>query len=79
MAQPLRREFAGVLSHLTSRGDRRDAMYDDEEDRETCLTVRAAVVDRYHWRCHAFCLMTNHYHLIIETHVGRSTAADLSG
>ncbi len=67
MARPLRIEFAGALYHITSRGDRREAIYEDEEDRETFLSVLAEVVERYNWICHAFCLMTNHYHLVIET------------
>ncbi len=67
MARPLRIEFAGALYHITSRGDRREAIYDDDEDREAFLNVLAEVVDRYNWLCHSFCLMTNHYHLVVET------------
>ena len=67
MARPLRIEFAGALYHITSRGDRREAIYEDDEDREAFLGVLAEVVERYNWICHAFCLMTNHYHLVIET------------
>lgn len=67
MARPLRIEFAGALYHITSRGDRREAIFDDDEDRERFLSVLAEVVERYNWVCHAFCLMTNHYHLVIET------------
>ena len=67
MARPLRIEFPGALYHVTSRGDRREAMYEDEEERATFLGVLAEVVERYNWVCHAYCLMTNHYHLLIET------------
>jgi len=67
MARPLRIEFAGALYHVTSRGDRREAIYEDDEDRETFLNLLAEVVDRFNWLCHAYCLMTNHYHLVIET------------
>ncbi len=67
MARPLRIEFAGALYHITSRGDRREAIYEDDEDRKAFLSVLAEVVARYNWICHAFCLMTNHYHLVIET------------
>jgi len=67
MARPLRIEFAGALYHITSRGDRREAIYENDEDREAFLGVLAEVVERYNWICHAFCLMTNHYHLVIET------------
>jgi len=67
MARPLRLEFAGALYHITSRGDRREAIYETDEDRELFLTVFSEVCDRYHWVCHAYCLMGNHYHLLIET------------
>ena len=67
MSRPLRIEFAGALYHITSRGDRREAIYEDDEDREAFLDVLAEVVVRYNWICHAFCLMTNHFHLVIET------------
>ena len=67
MARPLRIEFCGALYHITSRGDRREAIFEDDEDREAFLGVLAEVVGRYNWICHAFCLMTNHYHLVIET------------
>jgi REP element-mobilizing transposase RayT len=67
MARPLRIEFAGALYHLTSRGDRREAIYEDDEDRQRFLDVLAEVVERFNWICHAYCLMTNHYHLVAET------------
>ena len=67
MARPLRIEFPGAFYHITSRGDRRAAIFEDDEDRETFSGVLAEVVERYNWICHAFCLMTNHYHLVIET------------
>ncbi len=60
MARPLRIEFAGALYHITSRGDRRETIYADDDDREAFLGVLAEVVERYNWICHAFCLMTNH-------------------
>jgi REP element-mobilizing transposase RayT len=67
MARPLRIEFPGAVYHLTSRGDRQEAIFEGTEDREAFLDVLAEVVERYHWVCHAFCLMTNHYHLVVET------------
>jgi len=56
MARPLRLEFAGALYHITSRGDRREAIYEDDEDREQFLDVFAEVCERYNWVCHAYCL-----------------------
>ena len=67
MARPLRVEFAGALYHLTSRGDRREDIYLDDADRVMFLEVLAEVCDRFRWVCHAYCLMSNHYHLLIET------------
>jgi hypothetical protein len=58
MARPLRIEFAGALYHLTSRGDRREAIYEDDADRQRFLDVLGEVVGRYNWICHTYCLMT---------------------
>lgn len=67
MARPLRIEFAGALYHLTSRGDRREDIFLDDVDRKMFLDVLAEVCERFRWACHAYCLMSNHYHLVIET------------
>lgn len=67
MARPLRIEFNGALYHVTSRGDRREDIYEDDKDRERFLEVLAEVVERFNWLCHAYCLMSNHYHLVVET------------
>lgn len=67
MARPLRIEFAGAVYHITSRGDRQEAIYEDDEDRRAFLNILTEVMERYNWICHAYCLMTNHYHLVIET------------
>ena len=67
MARPLRLEFAGALYHVTSRGDQRENIYESESDRKLFLVTLGKVCDRFNWRCHAYCLMNNHYHLLIET------------
>lgn len=67
MSRPLRLEFAGALYHVTSRGDRREAIYEDDVDRHGFLKILGGVVDRFNWRVHAYCLMDNHYHLLVET------------
>ena len=72
MARPLRIELFGGLYHVTSRGDRREDIYFSEADREAWLALFAQVCARFNWICHAYCLMTNHYHLIIETPEGSS-------
>ena len=67
MARPLRLEFPNALYHITSRGDRRENIYDDDTDRIIFLETLGKVVADYNWLCHSYCLMDNHYHLIIET------------
>jgi REP element-mobilizing transposase RayT len=67
MPRPLRIEFAGALYDLTSRGDRREAIDEDDKDRQRFLDVLAEVAERYHRICHAYCLMTTHYHRVAET------------
>lgn len=52
---------------MTARGDRREKIYEDDADREQFLALLGDVVARFNWRCHAYCLMSNHYHLVIET------------
>jgi REP-associated tyrosine transposase len=70
MARPLRIEFSGALYHVTSRGDRREPIFEDAEDRQRFLGTLAEVVKQFHWLCYAYCLMTNHYHLVVETPQG---------
>ncbi|CCE25456.1 REP-associated tyrosine transposase [Methylotuvimicrobium alcaliphilum] len=67
MTRPIRIEFSGALYHVTSRGDRRESIYEDDEDRVQFLDVLKRVIEDFNWVCHAYCLMTNHYHLVIET------------
>lgn len=67
MARPLRIEFDGALYHVTSRGNERKAIFKDGTDRKLFLDTLARVNERFHWICHAYCLMNNHYHLVIET------------
>ena len=67
MARPLRIEFAGALYHITSRGDGREDIYLDDADRHAFLAVLGDACERFNWACHAYCLMSNHYHLLIET------------
>jgi REP element-mobilizing transposase RayT len=67
MARPLRIEYPGALYHVTSRGDRQELIFDDDGDRRAFLGVLGEVVSRFRWRCHAYCLMGNHYHPMIET------------
>ncbi len=67
MARPLRIEFAGALYHVTARGNAQQDIYSDDADRQQFLMLLQNTVNRYGWYCHAYCLMDNHYHLLIET------------
>lgn len=67
MARPLRIEFAGALYHVTGRGNAKADIYADDSDRQQFLSLLQNTVERYDWYCHAYCLMDNHYHLLIET------------
>jgi len=67
MARPLRIEVEGALYHVTSRGNARESVFFTDSDRDVFLKTLAEVVERYSWICHVYCLMTNHYHLVIET------------
>jgi REP-associated tyrosine transposase len=67
MARPLRIEYPGALYHITTRGNARRSIFKDDRDRLLFLDTLHRVVDRYHWLCHAYCLMDNHYHLVVET------------
>lgn len=74
MARPLRIEFPGAVYHVTSRGNARADIFDDDSDRQRFLSILGQVVKRFNWLCHAYCLMGNHYHLLIETPEGNLSA-----
>jgi putative transposase len=67
MTRPLRIEFPGALYHVTARGDRREPIYLDEHDRYVWLDALGTACKRFNFVVHAFCQMTNHYHLLLET------------
>ena len=67
MARPLRIEFPGALYHVTSRGNARAPIFIDDVDRRFFLDRLGDVVESHHWICHSYCLMTNHYHVLVET------------
>ena len=74
MTRPLRLEFPGALYHLTARGDRREDIFLDDTDRQTFLDLLAKEIRQQRWRLYAYCLMSNHYHLLIETPEGNLVA-----
>jgi putative transposase len=67
MSRPLRIEFPGAVYHVTSRGDRREPIYRDDEDRTTQLEIIARAMDRFDAQVLAYCQMGNHFHLLLHT------------
>lgn len=70
MARPLRVCPPGAVVHVITRGNARGAIVRDDDDRHDFLVLLTRAVDRYRWLCHAYCLMDNHYHLLIEVPLG---------
>jgi REP element-mobilizing transposase RayT len=70
MTRPLRIEYPGAVYHVTSRGNEKKPVFKTDEDRQNFLKTLQHVNRRYNWICHAYCLMTNHYHILVETPEG---------
>jgi putative transposase len=66
MARPLRIEYPGAFYHITSRGNAKMPIFDDDGDRECFIDILDDAVKRFNWLVHAYCLMDNHYHLLVE-------------
>ena len=67
MPRQVRIEYPGAIYHVMSRGNRRQAIYLDDVDRHDFLKTLAEACQKTDWQVHAYCLMTNHYHLVVET------------
>src|SRR5436189_1067748 len=67
MARPLRIQYIGARYHVMSRGDRREAIFCDDADRVEFLRTLGQACLKTGWQVHAYCLMSNHFHLVIET------------
>lgn len=67
MSRPLRIEFPDALYHVTSRGDRREPIFNDDQDRQSFLDITGMALDRFDACALAYCLMGNHYHLVLHT------------
>lgn len=67
MARQLRLDYSGALHHVTARGNAQQPIFLDDADRHRFLTLLGEEILQQHWRCYAFCLMGNHYHLLLET------------
>ena len=67
MSRPIRIEFRNAYYHVTARGDRREDIFEDDADRQMFLSTLEQVIAQHNWVCYAWCLMDNHYHLLIQT------------
>lgn len=67
MARKLRVEYPGAIYHVMNRGDRREPIFRDDEDRERFVETLGEACARGGWQVHAYCLMPNHFHLVVET------------
>jgi REP element-mobilizing transposase RayT len=67
MARKLRVEYPGAIYHLINRGDRREPIFKDKKDRRSFLATLEEACQKTGWQVHAWCLMSNHFHLVVET------------
>jgi REP element-mobilizing transposase RayT len=67
MGRKLRVEYAGAVYHVMNRGDRREPVFQGDRDRQTFLDTLGETCRKTGWQVHAFCLMPNHFHLVVET------------
>ena len=67
MARKLRVQYEGAVYHLMNRGDHRDDIFRGDADRQLFLDTLAEACGKTDWHIHAWCLMTNHFHLVVET------------
>ena len=70
MARPLRIQNPGAFYHVTSRGNEQKDIFKNDRDRHKFLSYLESATNRYGAAIHAYCLMRNHYHLLIETPQG---------
>ncbi len=74
MARKLRVEYPGAIYHVMNRGDRREPIFQDDSDRRRFLETLTEACTKTEWQVHAYCLMGNHFHLVIETPQGNLVA-----
>src|SRR5580692_3479540 len=67
MARKLRVQYPGAVYHVMNRGDRREPVFKDDQDRQTFLRTLGEACAKTRWRLHAWCLMPNHFHLVLTT------------
>ena len=74
MARKLRFEFPGAIYHVLNRGDRKEPIFLADSDREQFLATLAEACRKTDWQVHTYCLMANHFHLVMETPKGNLVA-----
>jgi putative transposase len=74
MARKLRVEYPGAIYHVMNRGDRGEPIFRDDTDRELFIACLAEACSKTDWQVHAWCLMNNHFHLVLETPKGNLVA-----
>ena len=74
MARKLRVEYPGAVYHVMNRGDRREPIFRDDQDRQSFLSTLGETCGKTGWEVHALCLMPNHFHLVLETPRGNLVA-----
>ncbi len=74
MPRKLRVEYPGAIYHVMNRGDRREPIFQDDTDRELFVSTLGECCEKTDWRIHAYCLMPNHFHLVVETPRGNLVA-----
>jgi len=74
VARKLRVEYPGAIYHLMNRGDRREPIFRDDEDRERFMATLGEACVKTGWEVHAWCLMGNHFHLVVEMPQGNLVA-----
>jgi REP element-mobilizing transposase RayT len=67
MARKVRVQYAGAIYHVMNRGDRREAIFRSEADRKLFMQTLDEACRKTGWQVHAWCLMSNHFHLVVET------------
>ena len=67
MPRAMRVEYPGAIYHVMDRGDRREDIFVNDVDRQDLLKTLAEACQKTAWQVHAYCLMRNHFHLVVET------------
>ena len=67
MPRKLRIQYPGAIYHVMNRGDRREPIFADDDDRRRFLAALGEACQKTGWQVHAYCLMSNHFHMVVET------------